>query len=316
MELTKNLFDIIYEGESRKVLTTFFNHSNIGFARNIDDYVDLLLMGIKLGMKRIGIIVEEKVNFNTLSLIYAAIHCKITPIIISRSIGESIKEILEKEKIGITFYETLIKPHYLPKYDEEVFSDERGKWYSTINPYFNVNTKNFRKLEYSLNFIPEAEKLDCICKMYSIHGCEIKEEIVEEKDIKNYNEILSDINDNIVLTTLPLYRKEGFLFINNVLFKNINVICLDKLDSKKNLNKILKYKPSIITVDEYMLLELEKEEFSNVDLSFVKKAIVPTNLSFFGESCESDMLYVSDILYNKGFDGTLVGKKCKQKTLR
>lgn len=229
------------------------------------------------GIDRIGIITNDKIDLETVSIILSAIKCKITPIIINEDIKDNIKDIMEKDDIKILFHKKILKPNYLEK--REIIIDEEEQFFVTINPYINV--KNEKKLSSLKCYLGKLKSLkpidDCVCKLYNIKDKKIVEENINVEDIsfyeRQFKELENEGNRQNLITTLPLYDKNGFLLTMNALSSGMNVISCDKYSGEKNVSKILKHEPSVITVNNNMLISLY-QNYKDIDLSFIKKVIL------------------------------------------
>ena len=264
---------------------------------------DLLEEYKQKGIDRVGVIIKDGLNFSTISLVLSLIRCGIKPILINESIKENIKGIIEKENIKIVFYENIIKPDYLKKFD--VVINKEPQYFVSVSPYMNVkNEGKIRSLQWYLSFLnSEKEIEDCVCKLYDIEDGKIKEDIVKKEEIKLHKNQFEDLEhkgkwQNTIITS-PLYQKDSFLLMTSSLLSNMNLYCGDKNNREKNIIKILKVKPSIINFDNNMMLELyTNEKFKNIDLSFLKKVIVNVD--------EEHLQVVDELLKKSGFNGEYI----------
>lgn len=249
-----------------------------------------------------GIIIDEY-NFDTITLVLALIKNNIIPVIINEKIGETIKGILENEKIDIVFYESIIRPEYLEK--QKVIINETLQYFVMANPYANVKDKGkIKSLKWYLNFLQtQQQDSDCICKMYDISEHAVMENVVTKNDMEKYKKSFDELQytRNLIITTLPLYKKQGFLCLNTALSNGMHITCLNSNYAIKNLKKILKEKPSIITFDIQMLMQLVLKKYSiGMDLSFVEKVIMDDELT------ASDINIACLLLKKNGFKGICV----------
>ncbi|MBO5095321.1 MAG: hypothetical protein J6B98_00390 [Bacilli bacterium] len=252
----------------------------------------------KKGIDRAGVIVKDGINFNTISLILSLIENGITPIIINESIKENIKGIIEKDDIKILFYENFKKPSYLKKID--VVINKTPEYLVSVSPYVNVKSEGkLRRLQWYLSFLNSSKEIEeCVCKLYDLENGKIKEEIVTKEEIELEKTELEtlDYKDKwkITIITSRLSDKSTFLLIVNALLSNMNIVYCN--DTEKAITKILKFKSTVIIVDNNMLLELyTNQKFKNIDLSFLKKVIVNVH--------EDNIQVLDELLKNIGFEG-------------
>ena len=253
----------------------------------------------KKGIDRAGVIVKDGINFNTISLILSLIENGITPIIINESIKENIKGIIEKDDIKILFYENFKKPSYLKKID--VVINKTPEYLVSVSPYVNVKSEGkLRRLEWYLSFLNSSKEIEeCVCKLYNLENGKIKEEIVTKEEIKLQKTEFESLEhkgkwQNTVISS-SLSDKNTFLLTATALASNMSIVCGSN-DAEKNILKILKTKPTVIIIDNNMLLELyTNQKFKNIDLSFLKKVIVNVH--------EDNIQVLDELLKNFGFEG-------------
>jgi len=292
MNITRQVNKKLYENKKSKVLTTNKNYTCEYLLEKIQEYTRLLKVYKEKGINRIAIILNDDFDINSISLVLALISCNITPVLIEENIGENIKGILEKEDIKLAFYNSNKKPYYLEKIRLIVAEDETGEYFITKNPYINVKDKRkIKNMNWYLQFM-KNKKDESTIKIYNKSGSIQEYEILEE-EILEYAKNLSQ-NAKSAYTTIPLFKKEGLLYMISNLLNATHTTCIDWQKAEKNITKILKRKPEIISLDERMYLELEyNSKFDNIDFSFLKNVIL-----------DGDSKYVesfNDLLLNKGF---------------
>jgi hypothetical protein len=293
MNLAKNFNESIINLGSK--------HTYKALEKTIEEYYNMLSDCKKNNINSVAIVTGEELNFNTICLVYALIKCGIKPILIDSKINEQINGILEKEKTNIVFYESHIRPKYLQNFNIYIRGEEEyDDGFITVNPNININDKNrIKSIKWALRLLAsQKEDSNYICKLYTKERSNVIEEVITESDIINYNKNFDNLEETLkVQTTLPLYDKEGFLYLNGSLSKCMSITSFNRFDMEKNIDKILKYKPSIVTIDKYMALELiTNEKYRNIDLSFIKKVVIDIEPYY--------MVSVINILNQNGFVGS------------
>lgn len=277
MSFTKELLGNTYDVKNSKAITTNTTYTYEELVYCIKNYTVLLSKYKKAGIDRVGIIAKESINYNTISLILALLELKIQPIIINEKI-DNIEEILESEDIKISFYESIKKPSCLKKCDLVI--DEEFNYFSTARPYFNVrNLYKISNHDWFLNLMKQEKQLEnCICKLYDKENEEIIKTNISEEDIKIYAKDFAELTYNgrlqVAINTLPLYKKNGFLYITRALSNDMHVICLNENSATKKFSKIKKEKPIAISFDEDMLEYIvDNYKTKDFDFSFVQRII-------------------------------------------
>jgi len=277
MSLTKELLNNTYDVKYSKAITTnsTFTYEELVFG--IKNYTSLLNK-YKNKVDRVGIIVKDNINENTICLVLALLDLKIQPIIINEKI-ENIEEILENENIKISFYESAKKPTCLKKCDLVI--DEEYKYFSTARPYYNV--RNFYKIanhDWFLNSIKsKKENENCVCKLYDKKDNETTKVNIYEEDLKLYGTEFAKLTYNgrlqVAITTLPLYTKEGLLYATRALSNDMHLICLSGKSASKKFSKIKKENPLVISFDDNML-EYIVDNYKNKDFDFLSiEKVIP-----------------------------------------
>lgn len=301
MNITHQLLNNVAAIKAYDALTIGIKHNFGDLIDNIREYSNLLMEYKNKGIDRVAIICKDEFNYNTISLIFALMQCEITPVIINEKIGEQIPGILEKESIHIAFYESLMRPEYLKKYDITIDENNGDKIFVSVNPYINVKNKTkIKNMKWYLKYLATNSCEENICKIYDKENEGVTEDIVTQEDFENYNENFKTLpyegRWQKGQTSIPLYEKEGFLYLTTALTRGMHIICLNEYDMEKNIMKILKTKPSVITIDKYMALELAvNPKFKDIDLSFAKKILIDVEPSYF--------VLVIDIISKSGFNG-------------
>lgn len=309
--MVKNeLFKDVFYSRTNNAITMFSKRNYESLYFNVKRYSDILKDYKDAGIDRVGIIVGDEPNFSTMALVLALIKKGITPFIMNKSIGEKIKGILESESIKVVFHETINKPEYLEKFDVLLYKDLT--YFATANPYIKVdNRMKMKDIKWSLKFLkPKSETTPCICHVYDTTNNKIVDEVITEESLDTYNKILQDLENGgrgeKMALTLPLYKEEGISLLITAVCNYMSVICLNKNNSEKNLNKILKSRPSVITLELDMLVELIKNvKFRNIDLSFLKIVVLGINPEHYSVA--------DSILKKLGFAGEYVKPEVIQK---
>lgn len=253
MEKNYNLYKKLDSTNSTILQFGLFKYSYNEFISNVQLYEEFLSSS---ELNTVAIVTDDNVDFDTICFMYACMSMSIVPHIIANNID--VNKILNDNNIPVVF--TNLKCEYCKP---------------------TLNLKNKRQIEKSLKNIEKKEKNseDYKVALYRKNGKEVLKETITEKELLSYDSNFNSLDNEgrfcMGTLSMPLYLKNVLLYLNSAISKGMHIQFLKNYNSQSNLKKILSLKPSIVTFDETLIIELYiDEKNAAADLSFIKKVIV------------------------------------------